>query len=553
MAKTTGTRFDIRSGSRKAKSQFMRLIFSRGVLSALMIAVQVVWLCMVYLKVFSGFKYFDLIIRILTTVYVIYIINNKTEKLEYKLSWIVIILAFPVFGVPFYALFGNKRPGRSFKRRLDLSGQLYAKFYRQKASVPGTFKKFDLRGYRISKYIFRDGGYPVYDNSEVTYLSPGEAMYSEMLSSMRKAEKFIFLEFFIIEDAEVWGSIREILVEKARDGVDVRLMYDDFGCIAYLPRNYYRELEAMSSNIKCYKYNPIVPFFSPFMNNRDHRKLLIVDGNEAYTGGLNLSDRYVNINSPFGHWKDAGVKVRGEAVTAMTLMFLEMWNAVGPVKKLIDKVKEFGPDRGDELQYEDIRFTAKYMPVVDNIENFKPDGFIQPYGDEPFDNVMMSENVYMEMISQSAKYLYIYTPYLIMSDELTGAICVAAKSGVDVRIVTPGVPDKKLTYRVTRSSYTKLMAAGVKIYEYTPGFIHAKCVLVDGKYATVGTVNFDYRSLFLHFENGVFFADCSAVKALEEDMRQTFEVSHRIEDGDIKVSAVGRVFDSVLGVMAPML
>lgn len=516
------------------EKKYKKLIFSRGIMTALLVIIQMGWILMLYWQIYKEIKYFDIVIRFLSVIFMIYIVNSKMEKQEYKLIWIVTVLMFPIFGVPFYFFFGEKKSSRSFERQMVKAQRFYDDYRIQRPGAIDAFSKIDPRGSLTAKYIIRDGKFPISRNSDVEYYNQGEELVASMMSELENARRFIFLEYFTIEPNRVWLPMLELLKKKADEGVEVRLIYDDFGCIAYLPKNYYKKLNAYSPNFKCIKFNRVIPFFSVFMNNRDHRKLMIIDGNVGFTGGINLCDRYVNLDSPYGHWKDAGVMVRGDAVWNMTIMYLEMWDTV---------------KRGD-LALEN---PVHYMPENFKWKKYADGGFVQPYGDEPFDDITLSENIYLEMISQADKYIYVYTPYLILSDELTNAFCLAAKRDVDVRIVTPGIPDKKVIYRLTRANYPKLMRAGVKIYEYTPGFIHSKCMLIDGKCATVGTVNFDYRSLFLHFEDGVFFAANKAVNDLHKDMKNTFRKSHLITDDDIKRSLAGKIVDSVLEVIAPLV
>lgn len=517
----------------KIEKKYKKLIFTRAYVTGFLVLVQLMWIISLFIWLYNSYKYLDLAIRVLSLVFTVYVVNSRHEKNEYKIIWIIVVLAFPIFGVPFYFFTGEKKPGRGFLKRLKKAEKFYDDYNKQRPGAIDAFAKLDPRGALTSKYIIKDGNYPVSRNSGVEYYKQGEEIVASMMEELKKAKRFIFLEYFTIEPGQVWLPILEILKEKAKEGVEIRIIYDDFGSVAYLPKNYYKQLNEIP-NFKCLKFNRIVPFFSMFMNNRDHRKMTIIDGAVAFTGGINLVNRYVNIDSPYGHWKDAGVRVRGDAVWNMTLMFLEMWDAV----------------RKDSLESENPK---KYLPENYEWKKYENGGFVQPYADEPFDDINLSENIYMEMISQADDYAYVYTPYLIMSDELTSAFCLAAKRGVDVRIVTPGIPDKKIVYRATRSSYPKLLKAGVKIYEYTPGFIHSKCMLIDGKSAVVGTINFDYRSLFLHFENGVFFAANKAVTDLQKDMIATFKICKEVKMADTKKSALGRVFDSVLAIFAPMM
>ncbi len=514
------------------EKKYKKLLFSRVFMSFVFICIQVVWMLVLYLQVYQLNKYFDIVIRVLSIVFCIYIINRKNQKMEYKAIWIIIVLIFPVFGVPYYMLFGEKKPGRRFQRKIDAADDKFRKYYNQDTGILTEMAHEKRRSAMTSKYILNDGNYPVFKNSKVDYYKSGEELFQSIIESLRKAERFIFLEFFTIEIGHVWNTILEILKKKADAGVEVRIMYDDFGSIAYLPKHYPMELEKMSPNIHAIKFNKVVPFFSPFMNNRDHRKMVVIDGEVAFTGGINLSDRYININSPYGIWKDAGVRLEGEAVRSFILMFLEMWEAIVPGSFSDAHVKGY---------------LGKKSHII------RSEGYAQPYGDEPFDDVMLSENIYLEMIAQAERYIFVFTPYLILSDELTTAFCLAAKRGVDVRIVVPAIPDKKVVYRVTKSNYRHLLKEHVRVYEYTPGFIHSKCLLIDGQRATVGTVNFDYRSLFLHFEDGLYFAENRAVEDLEKDMRETFRECRELGEEDTRRTMVGRLVDSLLVTIAPLL
>jgi cardiolipin synthase len=323
-----------------------------------------------------------------------------------------------------------------------------------------------------------------------------------MLEEMKKAEHYLFLEYFIIEEGEMWGPMVEIMRERASAGVDVRLIYDDFGCVTKLPTNYRRKMEAMG--IKCCVFNPYIPILSARLNNRDHRKLLIIDGKVGFTGGINLADEYINRVERFGHWKDAGILLRGEAVWSMTIMFLAMWEYVRGTREDIEN----------------------YRPALPAAETYH--GYVQPYTDYPLDNEPVGETVYLNLISKARDYVYIMTPYLIIDNEMVTALTTAAKSGIDVRIITPHIPDKWYVHALTRAYYELLVEAGVRIYEYTPGFIHSKVFCVDGQYATVGTINLDFRSLYLHFENGVWLYDADCIGQVEADFKKTFPICQEI-------------------------
>lgn len=559
--------------------RYKNLLFGRAIPAGLLIGLQLTWIFMAVTRLVEFFPVLYEIMRVLSVVFVIIMLNDRNEQMEYKVIWIIIVLLFPIFGAPFYYLFGNRKPGRNFKRRLDAADVKYHLSYFQDRRTQDAFLQDDVRGAGTAEYIFNAQYFPVHQNTELTYYNSGETYLEGMMEAIRSAEHFIFLEFFTIEVGDVWEPMLNLLIEKAEQGVEVCLLYDDFGCSQYLPRSYHKELNRISPNFKCQKYNRMVPIFSVFMNNRDHRKMLIVDGYIGFTGGMNLSDRYVNINCPYGHWKDAGVRLVGDGVWNLTLMFLEMWESVDvqafrrnqkreKLLRRMDRKLEHNRNTGrtqeklTDLEEEEKEEKDAFMGMINELKDYMPhryheivrnEAFVQPYGDEPFDDVPLSENVYIELINQAKRRLFIFTPYLIMSEELTRALCIAAKRGVDVRIVVPGIPDKKMVYRLTKASFPYLKKHGIRIYTYTPGFLHSKCMLCDNKKGVVGTVNLDYRSLFLHFEDAVYFMDPKTASKLYMDFRMTFKVSHEIVEEDMKKSVVGQLIDSLLRVIAPVL
>ena len=333
----------------------------------------------------------------------------------------------------------------------------------------------------------------------------------------------------------MWGTILKILERKAQEGLDVRIIYDDVGCVNTLPARFYKELR--ERGIKCQVFNPFRPIISVVLNNRDHRKIMVIDGHTGFTGGINLADEYINRKQRFGHWKDTGIMLHGEAVWNFTMMFLKMWSVVsGSVDDLTPAALE------------------KYKTDIWHKEAFEEDGFVQPYGDSPLDEETVGENIYLHMINRAQRYVYIFTPYLIIDEEMMTALCLAAKSGIDVRIVTPGIPDKRLVFLLSRSYYEQLIEAGVHIYEYTPGFLHAKCFVCDDQVATVGTVNLDYRSLYMHFECGVWMYRSSAVWQVLDDVKETIAKSREITLVDCRSQRqIIRLFQSLLRLFAPML
>lgn len=355
-------------------------------------------------------------------------------------------------------------------------------------------------------------------------------MFPAMLDAIREAKHYIFLEYFIISEGYMFETMVDLLAEKVKEGVEVRLIYDDVGCVNTLPHRYYKKLQA--KGIKCAAFNPFRPVISVIMNNRDHRKILVVDGKVGFTGGINLADEYINRIERFGYWKDTGIRLEGDGVWSLTQMFLSMWNTI------IQSKEDY----------------SQYLPSVYQDKPFIQDGFVQPYGDSPLDHENVGENVYLNIVSRAKDYVYIFTPYLIVDHEMLVALCNAAKSGVDVRIVTPEIPDKKMVYLLTQSYYEPLIRAGVKIYQYTPGFIHAKSFVCDDEIATVGTINLDFRSLYLHFECGVWMYQSKAVMQVKEDCLETFACSEEITLEFCRNRPLPiRMIQSVLRLFAPLM
>lgn len=459
---------------------------------------------------------------------VLYLIS-KNERPSIKLNWILLMLIFPIVGVPSYLLYGEGRPTRWMKRRIEKSvEENNRRFFDFYGCDPLTLPK--SRDGASAYYLAKYGAYPVYNEGNVRYFKCGEDMFLSMKEALCRAEKFILLDYFIIAHGKMWNEILTILLEKAELGVQVRIIYDDFGCMMTLPPHYDRYLEGLHKNIRCMTFNGVIPIFAVHMNNRDHRKIMVIDGKVAFTGGVNLADEYIGEKVRFGHWKDSGVRVEGVAVASFTKMFFDVWNGF----------------RADKEPLENYLLPKKEGTMY--ALNAEKGMLLQPYDDSPLDRVSAGETVYLDIIQRAAKYVYIFTPYLVLDDHMRMVLVMAAARGVDVRIVTPGIPDKKVTFRLTRANYDMLMRAGVKIYEYTPGFIHSKSIVSDDTCAVVGTINFDYRSLYHHFENAVYFANCDAVFDVKRDAEETFAVSKLCTEKDLRRTLVGKFFDSLLRV-----
>ena len=475
------------------------------------------------------------------TILALSFIIKKDDAPAYKITWIIIILLVPVLFMPLvflpiggvvYLLIGNKRPLRRITAHAA-EHALIAKLL-DSDNVPDIEELAGSRAVNLFDYIRRISSYHAYKNTDAKYYPMGEIMYEDMLVELEKAESYIFLEFFIIAPSLMWERILEILEKKAAQGVEVKIIIDDLGSQKLFSKPYIRSLK--QKNISVMRFNPMVPFLLFFMNNRDHRKILVVDGKTAFTGGINVSDEYINVKKKFGIWKDTGVRLRGEAVWSLTLMFIEMWDTFSPQTERINDYKKY-------------RIKHGYVPKSET-------GLTLPFGDTPLDKEQLSENIFVDILYQATKYVYFFTPYLIISEKLTHAMQQAAKRGVDVRIVTPGIPDKKTIFRLTRSYYNHLLDAGVRIFEYSPGFLHAKSLVSDDRYAVVGTVNLDYRSLYLHFENSVLFYESNIVFDVKGDTDGVLELSKEILPAD-KKDRVRRVWDelidALLHLFAPLL
>ena len=507
-------------------------LYNRFILFLLLIIAQLagfVWLLYLFAYHTSVGVIVQLTVSALALVVVLRLIS-KNDRPSMKLSWAVLILVLPIVGVPSYILFGEGAPTRKMNEKITRSKQVNEKAF-QEVYGETEIAQPAIRTEGVCHFLTKYGKFPLYRSGQVNYYKNGESAFPVMLEELEKAEKFILLDYFIIAHGKFWNSILEILLKKATLGVQIRIIYDDFGCMMTLPPDYDKYLESLHGNIRCMTFNTLMPIFSLRMNNRDHRKIMVVDGKVAFTGGINLADEYIAEKERFGYWKDSVLRVQGDAVNSFTKMFFDLWNAFRKDKE--DLKKYLQPKQKNGGRYALAEEKGLYL---------------QPYDDSPLDQVSVGETVYLDIINRAQKYVYIFTPYLILDDQMRTALVLAATRGVDVRIVTPGTPDKKTVYRLTRANYSVLMRAGVQIYEYTPGFIHAKSIVCDDECAVVGTINFDYRSLYHHFENAVYFADCEAVAAVKRDCEETFAVSRLCEKGYPKRTIVGRLIDAVLRV-----
>jgi len=456
-------------------------------------------------------------------------IISKHDKVAYKLTWVFLILLFPLFGGLFYLVFTFQSSTRKFSKYLEKIGHDTKELYKL-PNIKNIKYNACLNKYsNLICYLENFSDFPLYDKTESQFLSSGEMYFEELLESLRNAKKYIFLESFIIKEGIMWNSILEILKQKVKEGVIVRVIYDDVGCFLVLPSNYPKILQNIG--IECIVFNKFRPLWTTVQNNRDHRKIAIIDGNVAFTGGINFSDEYINTYERFGHWKDAGMKITGKAAWSFTLIFLQMWSIC---KRQKENYLEF-------------------YPFNNNKCNNKTDGFIQPYADSPMDKENIGEHVYLHMINKAKRYLYINTPYLIIDDSMVSALKLAAKSGVDVRITVPYRWDKRFIHFTTRSYYRDLIKSGVKIYEYSKGFIHSKSFISDDEIATIGTINLDFRSLYLHFECGMCIYDAKCINDMKKDYVKTLEVCKEITLDDCKGNIVTRFLQDICKLFAPLM
>ena len=509
--------------------KLMNILTSKPAIVAMLILVQLIVLGSVVFTLseyFITFYFFLLFLSVVMSIYVI----NKDDNPNYKMTWVMCIMSFPVFGGLLYLLFGGKKVPKELRVRDYFSQRDISDILGQEHRILDDLKEHDPAAHKQARYVWKNAHFPIYDHTETTYFKVGEEKFTALLQELKQAKRYIFLEYFIIQEGKMWNAVLDILKAKVQAGVDVRLMYDDAGCIFKLPKDYDKTLRAYG--IKTKVFNPIEPRLAMQMNNRDHRKIVVIDGVVGFTGGINLADEYININSPYGHWKDVGVMLKGAAVWNFTLMFLQFWN-------YDEKIKD------DYLSYQ---------PDPAFCENMRNDGYVQPFSDSPTDSEHVGEYSHINMINGANRYVYATTPYLVIDNEMKTALTLAARNGVDVRILVPHIPDKWYVFAVTRANYQPLIEAGVKIYEYTPGFVHGKTFVVDDDMAVVGTVNMDYRSYYLHYECGVWFYRSKVVMDVKQDYLHSLAKSHEVTLEECKnVKLPVRIMRSILNLFSPMM
>ena len=508
----------------RRKKGILHFIFSRTGIVLLFVAVQIAIFYSLYNWFTDYFKWFSAFQLVFSIGMVFYLFNDIMDY-SAKLTWLFLIMIFP-FPSTIFLWYTKKNIGHRLvkerSREMITETKQYLKQNEHTITKPEIV---DSATDDLCRYLNRSGCFPLYENTEVRYFPLGDDMFVTLLEELKKAEKFIFLEYFIVNEGHMWGSILRILADKAAEGVDVRLMYDGMCEVSLLPHNYPEKLK--KAGIRCKPVAPITPFLSTHYNYRDHRKILVIDGRVAFNGGINLSDEYINIGSRFGHWKDTAVMLEGEAVQSFTLMFLQMWNMT---------------------EHEPV-----WEPAHTSVQA-KNDGFVMPYCDCPLDGEKVGESVYIDILYRAKTYVHIMTPYLILDNELETALKYAAQRGVDVKIILPGIPDKKSAYALAKTHYQSLTGAGVGIYEYAPGFVHAKVFVSDDEKAVVGTINLDYRSLYHHFECATYLYKTKCISDIETDFQNTISKCRKVDEESIKHE---KLFYKLLGcivkVIAPLM
>jgi cardiolipin synthase len=510
------------------KKKFGWAVFRRRAFVILTLLVQIGFLIFLIIGSSMSFQYISWGLNVLSIIVSIHVLNKK-EKAAYKLTWIFLIMTFPIFGGIMYIIFYFQSNPRKLKRLIRKTVDQSRPFFSLAGNSLPALAASMPEHFSQTHYLQEYAGFPIYTRTRAEYFPSGEVFFPRLLEELEKAERYIFMEFFILREGVMLDPILALMEQKARAGLDVRIIYDDLGCFMSLPPNFAQLLERRG--IKCLVFNPFRPIFSSIQNNRDHRKIISIDGKTAFTGGMNLADEYINAIERFGHWKDAAILITGEAAWSLTLIFLQMWN----------------------LRRKDLDLYGTFYPWQDGPCSVESDGFVQPYADSPVDDENVGEHVYIQIINRARKYVYINTPYLVVDDNLLSALTLAAKSGVDVRIITPHRWDKWMVAICSRSYYRQLVAAGVRVYEYTSGFNHSKTFVSDDRVATVGTTNLDFRSLYLHFECGVLLYGSRAVRAVKEDFLNTIPVSHEVTLDECARNIFQKIIPDVLRIFAPLM
>lgn len=515
---------------KKKKTSVRRIVTGRivSILPVVILQLLLIFAIAKWLAPFATFFYS--VLSVLSALFVLVLISKRDEG-AYKILWLLVMFVAPLPGALMYLLYGNKRTGKSLEKRLIAVHDSIPVKLNDDSETQEQLEREDKRIAQTFAYVKGITGFPVLKNDTAQYYPVGELLFEQMLSALKKAKRYVFIEYFIVQEGVMWEAMVGVMEQKVQEGVDIRVLYDDIGSIGTFSRK--NRASLLKKGIKCEKFNPMI-VLSGALNNRDHRKIMVVDGIVAFSGGINLADEYINEEHPFGHWKDIGFKITGDAIRSYAYMFIEFWNA-SSLNKITKELL------GDDYDKTRISGDMDY------------DGYVLPYYDSPNRREAASNNLFIDLLGQSTNYIWFYTPYLLLGEGLRDAFVRAAQRGVDVRIIMPGIPDKKVVYRMSRSYYCDLLEAGVKIYEYTPGFVHAKACLMDGHVGSVGTVNLDYRSLFLHYECNALFYKASVLADLKKDFEASMEVSREriLQEEDRRF--FHRIINGVLRIFAPLV
>lgn len=512
---------------KKGQKGLIHAIFSRFGVLLILLLIQFFILFSLFYKFEQFLPQYTGATTIFSIVMVLYLVNSDINPTA-KTTWLIIVMIAPIVGSLLFVFTRMEFGHRVLRARLEQLIKDTHIAILQDEEVLEEVEKKAPEMVAMNRYLNRSGCFPIYDQCDVKYFPSGESKFEELLKQLKEAKHFIFLEYFIIDEGVMWGKVLEILKEKAEEGVEVRVMYDGTCEFSLLPHDYPKRLKQLG--IKCKAFAPVSPFVSTHYNYRDHRKILVIDGHTAFTGGINLADEYINLVNRFGHWKDTAIMIKGEAVKSFTLMFLQMWNVE-------EKQVEF----------------YKYLGYLAG-RNKEAKGYVMPYGDWPLDNDKVGESVYIDILNHAGKYVHIMSPYLILDGEMEHALKYAAKRGVEVKLILPGIPDKKAPYALAKTHYKALLEAGVRIYEYTPGFVHAKVFVCDDYKAVVGTINLDYRSLYHHFECAAYLYEVECIGDIEKDFQETLKQCHAITRRDVKREKLYyRIAGILMKIVAPLL
>ncbi len=507
----------------------IKFLFNRSNIIVFLLIIEILLIAVSAIMFNAFFGYFYGVIGIISGIIILYVLNRDQDPVV-KLPWVfVIIITAPIGGL-IYILYGSNRPSKKFRNLFDKIFEYSKKYALINREIIKKLEEENPHIVSQAKFIASASSSPLYENSTAKYFSSGESFFEEFLNQLEKAKKFIFMEYFIIDSGVMWDKIHDILKRKTTQGVEIRIIYDDIGSIYRLPYNFDKIISA--EGINCIKFNKFMPLISSIHNNRDHRKLTIIDGLVAFTGGINIADEYINVKKRFGHWKDSALMVNGQAVKNMTLEFLQMFN----------------------LQTGKLEDYEKYISATDEVQ-IETDGFIQPFDDgpAPLFKDRVGKNVLINILNQSKDYVYLTTPYLITDYSFLSAIKLAAKRGVDVKIITPHIPDKKIIFMQTRANYKQLLDAGVQVYEYLPGFMHSKIIVSDDTTAVVSTINIDYRSFVHHFECGVWLYKTKCINDIKNDFLKCVNLSQACYKGNYHFGFFKTLLTDMISIFSPLM